>query len=88
MRKSAKPLYQARDHYRKSRLHDLARLLPIFGLFALMLPVLWGGNIRETSSSGLYLFGVWMFLILIATLLSRRLIHETAQEDKEEAGEV
>jgi hypothetical protein len=54
---------------------DAARLLPIFGLFAWILPLLWGGG---TSRIGvIYVFGVWVGLIVISGILSRFL--KTAQ---------
>jgi hypothetical protein len=69
------PFLPRRD-YRLRRLHDAARLLPLFGLFLIVLPILWsapGDAMRRTASDGLYLFGVWIGLILIAALFARPL---------------
>jgi hypothetical protein len=65
-----------RSGYRLRRLHDAARLLPLFGLFLLVLPMLWspvGDDMRRTASDGLYLFAVWIALILAAAMFARPL---------------
>jgi hypothetical protein len=69
------PFLPRRD-YRLRRLHDAARLLPLFGLFLIVLPILWSAPdvvARRTASDGLYLFGVWIVLILVAALFARGL---------------
>jgi len=72
------PLFLERESYRQRRTIDAARLLPILGFLALCLPILWGGGAedgtaRVTSVGVIYLFGVWIVLIVAATILSRRL---------------
>ncbi len=65
-----------RSGYRLRRLHDAARLLPLFGLFFLVLPILWSpadDDQRRTATDGLYLFAVWTALILVAAIFARRL---------------
>jgi hypothetical protein len=65
-----------RSGYRLRRLHDAARLLPLFGLFLLILPILWSpvaDDMRRTASDGLYLFAVWTLLILVAAGFARKL---------------
>jgi hypothetical protein len=67
------PLFLQRLPYRRRRRIDAARLLPVFGLFLLLLPMLWapsGGEGRRTAFDGLYLFVVWGGLILVARALS------------------
>ncbi|WP_226782695.1 hypothetical protein [Oceaniglobus trochenteri] len=65
--------------YRRRRLTDAARLLPMVGAFAVFLPVLWAGRDSPTpdpagtAAGGLYVFGVWTLLILAAAALSRPL---------------
>jgi hypothetical protein len=66
-------LFLQRLPYRRRRRIDAARLLPVFGLFLLLLPMLWapsGGEGRRTALDGIYLFGVWGGLILVARALS------------------
>jgi hypothetical protein len=77
-----RPLFLARQSYRRRRLHDMARLLPVFGTFLMILPMLWGeddSDIRNTASDGLYLLITWIGLIIVAAALSRGL---RAQEDE------
>ncbi len=80
-----------RSGYRLRRLHDAARLLPLFGLFLLVLPVLWtptDDELRRTASDGIYLFAVWIGLIAVAALFARKLgrAHEDPAERTTEPG--
>ena len=63
-----RPLYLARAPYRRRRLRDAARLLPVFGALLLILPLLWSGDpaARLTSGDVIYFFGLWVVLILVA----------------------
>lgn len=74
MRGKAGPLFVERRKYRRRRLNDAARFLPLAGLVLVLLPMLWargdGGTIAQEK---LYLFAVWAALILGAALLSRAL---------------
>ncbi|PZQ95677.1 MAG: hypothetical protein DI533_18760 [Cereibacter sphaeroides] len=77
MRRPGLPLFLQRRPYRRRRRVDAARLLPVFGLFLFLLPILWEpglGEGRRTAQDGLYLFGVWAGLIVISRLLSRGLV--------------
>ncbi|WP_108482132.1 hypothetical protein [Oceaniglobus ichthyenteri] len=71
------PLFLERQTYRRRRLMDAARILPVAGFILCMLPMLWAGPGAADASvavGGLYLFGVWTLLIVTAGILSRRLI--------------
>lgn len=68
MRRPKQPLFLARSVYRKRRLRDAARMLPIFG-FVLLMPVMWNVSAR----GWIYVFSVWLGLILVAGVLARRL---------------
>jgi hypothetical protein len=79
-----KPLFLARRGYRQRRVIDAARVLPVFGAFLLLVPVLWdigpdGGTEAppRLAERGLYVFGVWGLLVAAAALLGGRL-RETA----------
>lgn len=75
------PLFLARDTYRQRRITDAARLLPILGFLALCLPILREGDeTRSTSGGMIYLFGVWIYLIVSAVFLARRLHKIDVQE--------
>jgi uncharacterized membrane protein len=68
MKRPKPPLFLARAPYRQRRLRDAARLLPVLGLFLLVLPLLWTpeGRMALTAADVLYFFGVWLILIALA----------------------
>jgi peptidoglycan/LPS O-acetylase OafA/YrhL len=68
MRRPKRPLFLARAPYRRRRLRDAARLLPILGLFLLLLPLLWApdGKMALMANDVIYFFTVWLCLILLA----------------------
>ena len=66
-----------RRSYRRRRITDGLRLLPIFGLWLFMVPLLWPGATAQLtglsvsmSSALIYIFAVWSTLIVICALLS------------------
>ncbi|MBA3911519.1 MAG: hypothetical protein C0524_16985 [Rhodobacter sp.] len=65
MARKESPLFLARAPYRRRRLRDASRLLPILGIFFLLLPLLWTEESRLSLSAGdvIYFFSVWIFLI-------------------------
>jgi hypothetical protein len=72
----SRPLFVHRARYRRRRLSDAARLLPLLGAFLFLLPVLWSpesGQGRATAADAVYLFAVWGGLVVTAALLARRL---------------
>jgi len=76
MRAPRSPLFLARRSYRARRLRDGARLLPVFGTFLVLLPVLWVPDVtavRDTAPDGIYLFVVWAGLVGVAALMARGL---------------
>ena len=73
------PEFLARDGYRLRRTMDAARLLPVFGTFLFLLPVLWAGG--QSRGGYIYLFAIWIGLIVIAAVLSRRLKEPKAPSD-------
>jgi peptidoglycan/LPS O-acetylase OafA/YrhL len=71
MRPPRAPLFLARAVYRKRRLRDAARLLPILGFLLLLLPLLWGQ--AEGNGAGrtvVFVFCVWALLIIVAASLA------------------
>ena len=76
MKSVPEPLFLARESYRRRRLMDAARVLPVLGVLMFLVPVLWGGGSRTTSAM-LYLFAVWALLILAALGIARALSGRT-----------
>ncbi|MFT4150409.1 MAG: hypothetical protein QM656_09445 [Paracoccaceae bacterium] len=72
MKQTRAPLFLARAEYRRRRLRDAARLLPVVGAVLFLLPVLWQGQAMApgTASGGLYLFAVWGLLVVGAAALA------------------
>lgn len=86
MKRPGLPLFLQRRPYRRRRKIDAARLLPVFGAFLLLLPMLWapaGDGGRGTVGDGLYLFVVWAGLIAVARLLAPSLTAD-GQPDPDE----
>ena len=86
------PVFLERRSYRRRRMMDAARLLPIMGAALFMLPMIWrhpdeSGGV-STSTAFVYLFGAWAGLILISALLSRHANtwrgDESASDDRHE----
>lgn len=76
MPQTGQPLFLARRSYRRRRLMDAARLLPVLGVVLILLPGLWHPAetvAPDTGRGGLYLFAVWIGLILAAFLTARGL---------------
>lgn len=74
MTKPQPPKFLARSSYRRRRIIDAARLLPVLGVFVFFLPVLWHPADTpepDTARGGLYLFAGWLVLIVAAFLLAR-----------------
>lgn len=70
---------------------DAAWVLPVFGAFLLLVPVLWdlgpsGSDApRRLAERGVYIFGVWALLVGGAALLGRRL-RDVASPPADDAG--
>ncbi|MBE0414625.1 hypothetical protein [Yoonia sp.] len=70
-----KLVFLERANYRQRRLRDAARLLPMLGAVLWILPLLWRDDAAGsgTGKTGIYIFAVWMFLIVLSAIISRRL---------------
>lgn len=75
MARGRAPLFLHRESYRHSRFRDAARLLPVFGAFLTIVPMLLLplGEPGATSSALIYLFGFWIVLIILAALIADRI---------------
>ncbi len=72
MARPPQPLFLARQSYRRRRLGDAARLVPLLGLVLMLVPALWS-DVNSTAGGFVYVFVVWGALIGIISLLSRPL---------------
>ena len=72
MARVGEPVYLERQSYRRRRLTDAAKLLPVVGLVLMFLPMLWSGE-GKTAGGLIYIFAVWAILICIGGALSYHL---------------
>ncbi|MGR3468463.1 MAG: hypothetical protein ACU0CI_11355 [Shimia sp.] len=75
--------YLRQPIYRRRRVADAARVLPILGGVLVFIPLLWAEGAVRTSSATLYLFGVWGGMIVLGAILSR-ILRRQLPEDEEE----
>jgi hypothetical protein len=54
---------------------DAARGLPFLGAFLFFMPILWAVG-AGTSVGKIYVFAIWVVLIVLAGVISRRLMDE------------
>jgi len=87
MRRSAPPVFLARQSYRRRRLQDAARLMPLLGAFLFIIPLLAAGSVG--SGHWAYLFIAWLGLIVATSVISRglgrlpSLAEETSQAEQD-----
>ncbi len=72
-------VFLERQSYRRRRLRDAARMLPLLGVILLMVPLLWpdpqaaemangGGEPVAMSGAIVYIFSIWAGLIVLSAL--------------------
>ncbi len=69
------PVFLARRHYRRRRVADAARLLPLTGAILFCLPLVWKGSPEGASTVGamLFVFGLWVVLVVLSAVIARHL---------------
>lgn len=89
------PVFVQRRTYRRRRVADGARLLPVFGGVLFLIPLLWGGGDApapgaEAASDGsrtawvmTYLFLVWFGLAVLSGVLARFLVADDDGADED-----
>jgi hypothetical protein len=79
-------LFLARASYRRRRLRDAARILPLVGAILLLFPLLWTPEARVSLSSGdvIYFFAVWVILIGFAAAFAPGLRRSETTEEEED----
>ncbi len=75
------PLFLARAVYRRRRLRDAGRLLPVVGLLLLVLPGLGQGNTESAGQTAIYILVVWALLIAAAAALAPGLSRTEGEAD-------
>lgn len=67
--------FLARQAYRRQRLMDAARILPILGAILVFLPMIWVSEEAPWSMGHaiVYFFGLWAGLVAISAILARLL---------------
>lgn len=81
------PLYLARASYRRRRLIDAQRLLPIFLFLLYLVPLLWGGAGSDEPVGGgvrgyVHVFTVWIGAIVAAGMIARALMRDDAHDSE------
>lgn len=84
-------LFLERESYRRRRLTDAARFLPLLGAALFLLPLLWpvadtaaDRTGVSTSRAIVYIFLVWGLLIVVSGVLSARMRTWSQREGPEE----
>jgi hypothetical protein len=85
MAAARQPLFLARDSYRKRRLRDGARVLPIFGTVLLVLPLMWPVVPQMVLEHWIFVFVLWVGLIVLAAVLARDLGESEAASSQDMA---
>ncbi|MCB5409730.1 hypothetical protein [Pseudogemmobacter faecipullorum] len=83
MKPLRRPVFLAHNPYRRRRLRDAARLLPVVGAFLMILPMLWspaGSGSRLLSGDVIWFFLIWALLILAAAALAPGLARSVEEE--------
>ncbi|MGR3711496.1 MAG: hypothetical protein ACU0A6_00015 [Shimia sp.] len=89
MSEGPKPVFLERQSYRRRRLIDLIRMVPVFGAILWAVPLLWATEGEEriaTSDAVVYVFLVWLGLVVTGGLLSRALRIGDDDENGSERG--
>lgn len=71
-----KAVFLERRSYRRRRFQDAIKVLPVFGLVLWLIPLLWtdaGGEVPSNAMAFQYIFWVWVLLIVLVAVVSRRI---------------
>lgn len=73
-----RPLFLERASFRRRRLGDAARVLPVLAVIMVLLPVWWVPHKASFAAGAAWLFGLWAGLIVAVALLHRALLRSEA----------
>lgn len=75
-----RPIFLERTAYRRRRLEDAARLLPIFAVLAVLVPV-WLLPVTVSGAGGMvWLFSLWLVIIVMSAIIHRLLARAPGQK--------
>lgn len=80
-----RPLFLERASFRRRRLGDAARILPIAATLLVLLPVWWVPQAASSAGGAVWLFGLWVTLIVAIWVLHRALLRAEAATLRAEA---
>ena len=93
MAREPSPVFLERGSYRRRRVMDAARLVVVVGAGLWMVPLLWPSPEQTDvppvpmSTALFYIFGVWLALIVVSSILVSRLRRDKAFDEQGEAKE-
>ena len=67
----ARPVFLEKASYRRRRIVDAVRLLPVIGGLLWAVPLLWTDGDLRISAALLYVFGIWVLLVIAASIFAR-----------------
>ncbi len=73
-----RPLFLERASFRRRRLGDAARVLPVLAVVAVLVPVWWVPDAVSFAHGAAWLFGLWAGVIVAVALLHRALLRAEA----------
>lgn len=78
------PVFLERQSYRRRRLIDTLRMLPVIGALLWAVPLLWrsGEEGVATSDAIIFIFLVWFGLVLAGAVLARAVRRSGIKEDE------
>lgn len=80
-----RPLFLERASFRRRRLGDAARALPVMAMLAVLLPVWWIPAEVSFAAGAAWFFGLWACLIVAVWALHRALLRAEAATLRAEA---
>ncbi|MCP4821681.1 MAG: hypothetical protein GY883_21060 [Shimia sp.] len=86
MSKQPKQVFLERQTYRRRRLIDFVRMVPVIGAILWAVPLLWStddGHSIATSKAVVYVFVVWLALVLLGGVLAWALRDSKDSSDEE-----
>ncbi|WP_022707444.1 MULTISPECIES: hypothetical protein [Paracoccus] len=77
-----RPLFLERASFRRRRLGDAARVLPVLAMVLMLVPVWWMPAAISFATGAVWFFGLWAALILAVFALHRALLRAEATANR------